>query len=114
MTNLKEPLSLRVARPVGWGIAAFWFSFVVLGVAAFSSPDVAAYINEHLSILRGVAFLMVVAMFGVWGTAINLVAGDSRMRPALRRRWIVALVLFNLIAGLFFVLWGYRRASGAK
>jgi hypothetical protein len=53
----------------------------------------------------------VMCIIAVWLLAISLVMSDTTIPPTSKRRWIVALVLLNLIAGITFVLWGYPRIS---
>lgn len=108
-SSASQPLAYRLGRPLAWAVLVVWMLLFITGFLAVASPGFAAFINANTPAVEFLATITALGLFVVW-IAAALLLGEAPIPYASKKRWIIALVLCNLFAGMVFVLWRYPRS----
>ena len=94
----------RAATALALSAGILYILFGAIGVAAILDQDFADHVIAYEGVLVAYAAVTVALMFAAWLLAIYLLASDPRISRRCRRWWSVILVIFNLFAGMIFIL----------
>jgi hypothetical protein len=96
---------LRTMYPLTVGCIGL---LTLVGVLASTSPVFSAYVaasTRARALLELAALLAITGTATMWGLSLYLLTQDPRLPAPARGPWTAALILFNLLASLFFVPW---------
>jgi peptidoglycan/LPS O-acetylase OafA/YrhL len=95
-----------VGRPLAAVALVGFAGLILLGVLGEPAER---WVNSHPA-FGGLAVLVFVgSMFAAWALSVYAVIKNKMLSDRSRILWIISLVVWNLLAGMVFMLVGYRR-----